>query len=479
MLIIKQLLNNVKKRDFGVRQLSQKIKVFHTMFQSLCRTAICGLIINLSGLSATVAPAPVPIAEEIWLSDPRVNHLPQPMRKASLDFFDRFVQICAELNHRPEDTALTTVGSGSVIDQLAPAGLAVNLVDTPFMRFMDSTMYENGWGRTPRPDYPDTDVLTDFENGEAIPACAVALVPAPIVALIQDQTESANPVAQYFRAIMHMYGIRGGADVCGDTNVDLAKKLLILSMHGLCYPSARILTAGIGGTEPLAYAETYERLLQDPIRKKFELLKSFISDRGTHAIFTPHDTGFLRDVVLSLPGETGRWHEIIREGAFKLEEAFYNDTQSAPPPSRIWYNFGMAVVQTAAAIGYFNFSDSTDDGATWGEGLYFAANAAISWIETIDAIAGVYNRDIVADVTCGYLMRWSPLRIPFGFSRKTLSKEAHLVSIAWLLSHFDAAQEGTIDEQIQTLASDIKRTIHEHPVDARTNISKTIATHIL
>ncbi len=366
------------------------------MFQYIFRAAICGIFINLSGLSASVTPAPAtagaaatipPLAEEEkWVSNARVNHLPQPMRQTSLDFFDRFVQLCAELNHRPEDTALTTVGAGSVIDKLAPAGEVVNRVDTPFVRFMDKTLFVNGWGRTPRHDYPNIGDVLDFESDIAVPAGDIPLIPVAIVELIRDETELTNPVAQYFRAIMHMRGIRSGTSADAARNPSTAGKLLIQSMKALCHPAARILAEGTGGVDALPYAKTYELLTRDSHDEKKKLFKSFIDNRGNHAKLSRHDMRFLDDVILSLPGDTGRWYDIIGDSTFELHDAFNQAMRPEYSLQRIGKNVIMGGVQTAASLGYFNFSDSPDDGATWGEGSVFVVGAALNWAEAVDEI---------------------------------------------------------------------------------------------
>ncbi len=91
---------------------------------------------------------------------------------------------------------------------------------------------------------------------------------------------------------------------------------------------------------------------------------------------------------------------------------------------------------------------------------------------------GVYV-DLASTLTCGYLTSRTSLGIPFAFPKKTLTKEAKLASIVWLLSKFDAAKAGTVDEQVLTCESDVKRTMHDHPIGSETNISKTVATHAL
>ncbi|USO00966.1 MAG: hypothetical protein H6849_02540 [Alphaproteobacteria bacterium] len=155
--------------------------------------------------------------------DPKTNHLSQPLRKDARVFYDEFVRVCAEINGRNPDKAITDIGDdGTIVDHLTSPLLGehvVNPLDTPVMRFIDAQVCENGWGR-PCVDYPAAyydcqsfttpipdDIIYDegylMPDGTAAPVEGIRQLPHRIATFLHAHAKT-NAIAAYFDGVVKL-----------------------------------------------------------------------------------------------------------------------------------------------------------------------------------------------------------------------------------------------------------------------------------
>ncbi len=409
----------------------------------------------------TVAVMP-PFYMPAFETDKRVSHLPQPMRRAALDFFRGFVGVCAPFYGLPSTVALEGETCTSVLAALA----TMSEHDTPpelgtaAVCYIDCILCTRGWGRRAieigdyAGDSEDTG-FDDFDND------AAKDMPEAVHTFVFEQTRVGNPVAAYFSGILSMR----------EDEVGAAYDALLMAARGMNFRAARFLNSNAAGLfrgipqhpDVLAFA-----LLDSRNNRKNEM-ERIISTRPTDPARSLSKRAYYEEVIrrslLSLPGNTGRYMILHRMLTTALNVFFVDSSRPAyaSPDVGTVSDTILGAGSLAAGVGYMS-SPGIDDTATQGEGGWFLLVGVMMLRQAIDRCCLLRcGIDLVSCITCGCCssrLRWnrySPIE------PREFLLEAKLVAAHYMLSVEQTELEDTSDEDHRShLLQRVREVFSEH-----------------
>lgn len=383
------------------------------MFKKILSVILfCGFLLPSNYTFSAAAVGASPVEEDHFVSDERVNHLPQKLRQHALGFYESFNEACRAV---PETDKKAVILNGkthvSFVDHYAPeildrpraaaaastvssARTRKNPLENRLVRFIDWIIAKDGIG-TSQDDSISTkiegtmvDIHIEYKNKAA--TREIDFFKTHFIPMLDKLSMKNNPIAQCIKGLMIFHGIGEKEDK------DYAGDLLLSSTQGHYGRAANFLHIykdkfGF----PKEKSDEVERLqkILDKTAPVKQYLEPYITTRDDLSYISDRKIDRLKEILRVLPGDTSRLLGVYSNLSRLLAEHLSEPSPSALIFGEIIFNICSISIDGITLAGYSLWASKEDDLWQSNTIIYIATGASLA-IETLKS-AGLLIKNII------------------------------------------------------------------------------------